>query len=189
VKANSGYTEANTPLVERCKKGDNAAFKEIYSLYVKAMLNVSMRIVNNKDEAEDVLQESFLAAFRNIQKYDAKGSFGNWLKRIVINNSIDFIKKKKVHFVPIENMDYAEEELMEEAEMTYEVETIKNAIAQLPDGFRIILSLYLFEDYSHRMIAEKLNISEGTSRSQYARARKKLVKIIQQKDMSYERQS
>jgi len=86
----------NPPLlISRCKNGDNSAFKEIYQLFSKAMFNISMRIVNRIDEAEDILQESFLKAFQNIKSFENEAAFGSWLKRVVVNNSIDFIRKQK----------------------------------------------------------------------------------------------
>lgn len=168
-------------LVEQCKKGDQKAFQELYRLYSKAMFNISMRILNNRDEAEDVLQESFVAAFRHIQSFNEKGSFGGWLKRIVINKSIDAAKKQRQDFVSLSDIDLPEEEAEEESAVTYDAASLQKAIELLPDGYRIILTLFLFEDYSHRMIAEKLNISESTSKSQYLRARKKLNLILNEK--------
>ncbi|MCW3070172.1 MAG: polymerase [Bacteroidetes bacterium] len=161
-------------LVEQCKKGDDKAFRELYRLYAKPMFNASMRILNNRDEAEDVLQESFVAAFRHIRSFEEKGSFGSWLKRIVINRSLDALKKQKQNFIQVDELDIAEEEAEEENGFEYDAVTLQKAIDRLPDGYRVILTLFLFEDYSHRMIAEKLGISESTSKSQYLRARKKL---------------
>jgi len=161
-------------LVEQCKKGDDSAFRELYMLYSKPMFNASMRILNNRDEAEDVLQESFVAAFRHIRSFEEKGSFGSWLKRIVINKSLDALKKQKQNFVQVDELNIAEEETEEETGIEYDAVALQKAIDRLPDGYRVILTLFLFEDYSHRMIAEKLGISESTSKSQYLRARKKL---------------
>lgn len=172
--------EANFDLIEHCRQGKNSAFKEVYDLYSRAMFNICMRMLNNRDEAEDVLQESFISAFKNIKQYTGEASFGSWLKRIVINRCIDAVKKRSLHLVPLDDMDQAQEEAYEEdpdADV-YTVESVKNGISQLPDGYRIILTLYLFENYSHRMIAEKLGISEGTSKSQYSRARKKLAELM-----------
>jgi RNA polymerase sigma factor (sigma-70 family) len=181
------YKEANADLIDQCKKGRNEAFKELYGLYSKAMFNVSMRMLNNKNEAEDVLQESFLSAFKNIKQYNGNGSFGSWLKRIVINRSLDEIKKRNVRFISIDDKDIAEEETWEEDAGIYNVDAVVKGISLLPDGYRVILSLYLFEDFSHKMIAEKLNISEGTSKSQYSRAKKKLVELITLKNKHHER--
>jgi RNA polymerase sigma factor (sigma-70 family) len=175
-----------TPLIVRCKKGEHNAFKELYLLYNKAMFNICVRLLNNKVEAEDVLQESFIKAFKNIEQYKGEGSFGAWLKRIVINKCLDVLKKRNLRFVDVEEHDIVEEETEDNA-VEYDVEAIRAAMKELSDGYRIILTLYLFEDHTHRMIAEKLNISEGTSKSQYARARKKLMQLITSIKTSHER--
>jgi RNA polymerase sigma factor (sigma-70 family) len=167
-------------LVEQCKKGDQKAFQDLYNLHSRAMFNVSMRILHNRDEAEDVLQESFVAAFRHIQSFREKSSFGSWLKRIVINKSLDALKKQNFHFVPLEDLSIPDEEEEEREEVVYDAVTLQKAIERLPDGYRVILTLYLFEDYSHKMIAEKLAISESTSKSQYLRARKKLSTYLKE---------
>jgi RNA polymerase sigma factor (sigma-70 family) len=181
------YTETNAALIARCKDGDNRAFKEIYDLYAKAMFNICMRMINDRDEAEDVLQESFISAFKNLNQYNGTASFGSWLKRIVINRSLDALRKKKVNLISIDAIDYADEEINDD-EMVYETETLRKAIQQLPDGYRIILCLFLFEDLTHKMIAEKLNISEGTSKSQYARARKKLQELLTSNGLKKQKQ-
>ena len=144
-----------------------------------------MRMLNDKDNAEDVLQDSFIAAFKNIHQYNENATFGSWLKRIVINHCIDAVKSAKVNIISLDNIEAPEE--VQEEEIAYDIASVKESIQELPDGFRIILTLYLFEDYSHRMIAEKLGISEGTSKSQYSRARKKLAEIIRKKHIIHER--
>ena len=179
--ANTGnYTEVNMLVIERCKRGERKAFHELYELYKKAMFNVALRILNNSSEAEDVLQESFLKAFAKINTYNQGSAFGAWLKRIVINTSLDALKKRKLQFVPLDQEHYNQEEEGDE-DIDLEVENIKNCVRQLPDGYRSILSLYLFEDYSHKEIAALLNISEGTSKSQYNRAKKKLIDLVKQR--------
>ncbi len=183
----SGTAAANNSsiLVKRCKNGDDKAFHELYRLHVKAMLNVSMRIVNNMDEAEDILQESFLKAFQHIQSFDEKVSFGVWLKRIVINRSIDFVRKQKINFTPLDEAGHIEDEKNEDG-IVYDLKTIKECIGELPDGYRIVLTLYLFENYSHKEISTFLKINEGTSKSQYNRAKKKLIELIKQKQTIHE---
>jgi RNA polymerase sigma factor (sigma-70 family) len=176
------YTEANASLIEAGRKGKNDAFKQLYGLYNEAMFTICLRMLNNKEDAEDVLQESFISAFKNLHQYSGKASFGSWLKRIVINACIAAIKKRNDHLIPLAEKDVPEESVQEEEEMTYDIETIKLAISELADGYRLIVSLYLFEDHSHKMIAEKLNISESTSKSQYSRARKRLIELIQLKN-------
>jgi RNA polymerase sigma-70 factor (ECF subfamily) len=180
------YTDANAEIIERCKKGERKACHELYDLYAKAMFNIALRILNDTEEAEEVLQDSFLKAFEKISRYDPAYSFGAWLKRIVINGSLDALKKRKPVFVPLDEIHLMQEEEPED-EVALDAMLIKICVAELPDGYRTILSLFLFEDYSHKEIAELLGISEGTSKSQYNRAKKKLVELIKQKSRTNER--
>jgi RNA polymerase sigma factor (sigma-70 family) len=173
------YSDVNFAIIERCKKGDRMAFSELYNLYAKAMFNISLRILNNMAEAEEVLQDSFLKAFENIGKYDPNYSFGVWLKRIVINGSLDVLKKRKPILVSLDEIQYVQEE-QDDDEIDFDVEAIKKCVTQLPDGYRTILSLFLFEDCSHKEIANLLGITEGTSKSQYSRAKKKLIELVKQ---------
>ncbi|MCE3229048.1 MAG: polymerase sigma factor [Bacteroidetes bacterium] len=187
---NSGHhTDTHLAIIERCKKGDRKAFHELYDLYAKAMLNVSVRILNNTEEAQEVIQDSFLAAFENIHRYDKTHAFGAWLKRIVINRSLNVLKKRKAVFIPIEeDSHYGTGETNDEGEtVEFDVNMIRQCIQELPDGYRTIFSLYLFEKYSHKEISELLNISEGTSKSQYNRAKKKLTELVKQKTMTHGR--
>lgn len=180
------YTDVNAAIIDRCKKGERKAFYELYSLYAKAMFNISLRILNNTTEAEEVLQDSFLKAFEKIGTYNPKYSFGAWLKRIVINGSLDVLKKRKPILVPLDGIEYVQEEENED-DVIYDIELLKKCVTELPDGFRTILSLFVFEDYSHKEIADVLGISEGTSKSQYNRAKKKLIELIKQKTIINER--
>ncbi len=181
------YTEVNLAIIERCKNGERKAFEELYKLYAKAMFNISLRILNNSDEAEEVLQDAFLKAFEKLNQYDKKYAFGVWLKRIVINRSLDVLKKRKLNFVSLNEANYMQEEDEEIEESIYDVEIIKKCIQELPDGYRTVLSLYLFEDYSHKEIAEALGINEGTSKSQYNRAKKKLAELVKYNTVTNER--
>src|ERR1700741_3487848 len=104
------YTDPNLAIIERCKNGDRTAFQELYNLYAKAMFNISLRILNNSDEAEEVLQDSFLKVFSKIETYDETHAFGAWLKRIVINGSLDVLKKRKINFVSLDKADFRQEE-------------------------------------------------------------------------------
>jgi len=149
------------------------------------MVNILVRILNNSGEAEEVLQDSFLKAFEKIAAYDRKYAFGVWLKRIVINRSLDVLKKRKLNFVTIDDADFREEE--DEEESIYDVDVLKKCISELPDGYRTILSLFVFEECSHKEIAELLNISEGTSKSQYNRAKKKLIGLVKLKTVTHDR--
>ena len=175
----AAFRNLHQDLLDGCKTGDQKAQFQIYKLYYKAMYNTSLRIVNNSMEAEDIMQESFLSAFEKIDTYSGTVSFGAWLKRIVINRSLDTLGKKKAVFEDIEShfgiMDNSPEESFRNEEIDAKVEEVKEAIEQLPDGYRVILSLYLLEGYDHDEIAEILKISSSTSRSQLSRAKQKLI--------------
>ncbi len=178
----SNYQNIHQDLIDACRHGNAKAQFEIYKLYYKAMYNSCLRIVNDTQEAEDVMQEAFLSAFDKINSYKGEVSFGAWLKRIVVNRALDFLKKNKIDSLPLDekiNKLSAEEETPENVEIENNVVEIKKAIEQLPSGYRIVLSLYLIEAYDHEEIGEILNISASTSRSQYNRAKKKLIQILE----------
>ena len=145
------------------------------------MYNVAFRIVNHAAEAEDILQESFLDAFIRIENFREETTFGLWLKQIVINKSINLLRKRKIELVSIEDVDVAEEAGADPETIALKVNEIKEAVAQLPDGYRVVLTLYLFEGYDHEEIAHILKISENTSRSQYMRAKMKLNSLLEKK--------
>lgn len=174
------YQNIHQDIIERCRKGEQKAQFQIYKLYYKAMYNTSFRIVNDRMEAEDIMQEAFLKAFDKIHTYSGKVSFGAWLKRIVINHSLDELKKKKIELDSLEEKGYdiekeeEKEDEEDEKELFEKVEGIREAINELPDGYRVVLSLYLLEGYDHEEIAEILNMTSSTSRSQYTRAKNKL---------------
>tara|TARA_R110001583_G_scaffold99175_2_gene244446 strand:- start:2473 stop:3051 length:579 start_codon:yes stop_codon:yes gene_type:complete len=178
----SNYQNIHQDLIDACRHGNAKAQFEIYKLYYKAMYNSCFRILNNTQEAEDVMQEAFLSAFDKINSYKGEVSFGAWLKRIVVNRALDFLKKNKIDSLPLDekiNKLSAEEETHVDIETENDVAEIKKAIEQLPSGYRIVLSLYLIEAYDHEEIGEILNISASTSRSQYNRAKKKLIQILE----------
>ena len=179
-----GYKDIHSHLIEACKRGERKAQFEIYKLYSKAMYNAAYRILNNSTEAEDIIQESFLKAFQKLNHFSGDVSFGAWLKKIVINASLDELRKKKIEFEDIENIKISkiEQEDYNESSKEYEVKKIKDAIMILPDGYRIVLSLYLLEGYDHDEIAEITGISASTSRSQLARAKKRLLEILTAKN-------
>jgi RNA polymerase sigma factor (sigma-70 family) len=175
----AAFRNLHQNLLDECKAGDQKAQFQIYKLYYKAMYNTSLRIVSDTMEAEDVMQESFLAAFEKIDTYSGTVSFGAWLKKIVVNRSLDALNKRKAVFEDIEShsgiRDEGPEESTRNEEIDIRVEAVKEAIEKLPDGYRVILSLYLLEGYDHDEIAEILKINSSTSRSQLSRAKQKLV--------------
>ncbi|MFT3824624.1 MAG: RNA polymerase sigma factor [Chitinophagaceae bacterium] len=175
-------------MVERCKQGHSPSYELLYRQYVKAMYNTSLRIVNNPADAEDVMQEAFLDAFRSLNDFNYRSTFGAWLKKIVINKSINVLRKRKMALVELEEEGtayaVANEEGVNEEELQYKVDEVKKAIAKLPDGYRAVVSLYLLEGYDQEEIAGILGISHNTVRTQYVRAKQKLLNLLKQGGLS-----
>ena len=167
-------------IIEESKKGNNTAQHKLYQLYAIAMYNTCFRMMNNKEVAEDMLQESFADAFRRLNSFRYESTFGAWLKQIVVNKCINEIKRKKIDLTYIENMHYFDNK-SEEQEVngsSLSVPNVKNAMEKLPAGSKMIFSLYLLEGYDHTEIAQILNITISTSKSQYMRARNKIKEIL-----------
>ncbi|MFC2079949.1 RNA polymerase sigma factor [Bacteroidota bacterium] len=171
-------------MIELCKQGDVGSQYKLYALYSKAMFNICFRMINHQEEAEDVLQEAFTYAFSRLSSFRFESAFGAWLKRIVVNTCINHLKKRRVDLVYTDtNYDVLpEEDSVDYGEIKFEVDRVMKVVEELPDGYRIVFSLYLVEGYDHKEIAEILNISESTSKSQYLRAKTK----IKEKLESYE---
>jgi RNA polymerase sigma factor (sigma-70 family) len=166
-------------LIERCKLGDRDAHYKLYRLYSRAMYNVAYRIIGREEDAEDALQEAFISGFRNLESYRGDAAFGAWIKRIVVNKAINIVKKRRFESIPDDDrFDVAESDDSAEYKEELTVERVKSAIAQLPDGYRSVLTLYLLEGYDHQEIAEIMNISESTSKSQLNRAKSKLRELL-----------
>ncbi len=193
----TNYEEPNAELIERVRLGSQKAQYQLYEKYVRAMYHVCVRIVGKGHEAEEVVQDAFVRAFMRIEEYRGDAAFGAWLKRIVVNTSINFLQKKKVNLVSLDEMlvepvieededsenDFAEINIHtgiseKDTKQKSEVSRVKEAINKLSEGYRIVLSLYLFEGYDHEEIGEILGISSSTSKSQYSRAKKRLRTML-----------
>jgi RNA polymerase sigma factor (sigma-70 family) len=175
------YVDKHYNLVVECKQGSKKACYELYRLYSKAMLNVAFRIVGNIGEAEDILQEAFTDAFNRLKDFRQETTFGLWLKQIVVHRSINLLRKRKLEFVEIEDDlldNVADEEEWNDEDIQYQVAQVKEAIKELPEGYRVVISLYLLEGYDHEEIGQVLHISENTSRTQFLRAKRKLSEIL-----------
>ena len=180
IKLAAAYQDIHREIIELSKTGNTRAQFQLYSLYSKAMFNICIRMLNSKEEAEDLLQESFTDAFMKLHSFRYESSFGAWLKRIVVNKCINVINKKKIDLVFPENPvepDAGEEEV-DYAGIAFDVKRIHQAVEKLPDGYRVIFSLYALEGYDHGEISQIMNISESTSKSQYLRARQKIKEIL-----------
>ncbi|SHF31543.1 RNA polymerase sigma-70 factor, ECF subfamily [Mariniphaga anaerophila] len=174
------YQNIHQKLIDLCREGNQKAQFQLYKLYYRSMYSVSLRIVNDDAEAEDVMQEAFLKAFKKMDTYKGEVSFGAWLKKIVVNSSLDHLKKKRAQLV---EMDESVNALPEENEAPGEVDVaqIQKAIRSLPDGYRTVLSLYLIEGYDHDEISQILGVSNSASRTQYSRAKNKLRELLKEK--------
>jgi len=173
-------------LVKRCLDGDTDAYRQLYDRYAKAMYNTALRIVNSAADAEDILQEAFIDAFHQLRKFENRSTFSAWLKQIVINKSISFLKRKKISFTEVETAGDVADTVDEESTW-YTVDMIKDAVQQLPDGYRAVLSLHLFEGYEQEEIAETLGLAHSTVRTQYMRGKQRLITLLKTNN-AHERQ-
>ncbi len=170
-----------TDVIRLCIKGDRRSQHQLYQQYSKAMYNICLRMMGSKMDAEDVLQGSFVDVFKNLKNYRGEASVGSWIKRIVINNCLNQIRKNKIKFYDIP--DSASDVAVETNDkVQYDIAAVHKAIQNLPTGYRTILNLYLLEGYSHDEISEILDISTSTSKSQFSRAKAKLREIIRSRD-------
>lgn len=169
---------SDAELVGLCLKGKREAQKQLYDRYASKMLGVCYRYANSREEAEDFLQEGFILVFRKLDQWKGEGELGAWIRRIMVNTSLNSIKSKhrlseKLNIIPIDSVAYhsASEEPLSGNELM-------ELIHQLPIGYRTVFNLYAIEGYSHEEIADMLGIKAGTSRSQFTRARELLMKRL-----------
>jgi len=160
----------NSRIIEKCIEGDIKAQYQLYKQYSKAMYNIAMRFLNNKMDAEDILQDSFVKAFSRLGELENRDAFGGWLKRIVINNCISLQRKRKMDFEQIDERKHGEAVENEEEVAHMDPALVHQAIKELPAKGRTVLVLRALEGYSHREIAESLDITVSTSKTQYHRA-------------------
>jgi len=164
-------------LIEKCKSGNKEAQYRLYELYSKAMYNICLCMMKNKEDAEDVMQNAFVDVFTKMHQYGYQSTPGAWIKRIVINNCVNQLKKKKLFFEEIDNIPEIKEAVHFPAELL-SVDKVKSGIMHLAPGFRTVINLYLMEGYDHQEIADILGVSVSTSKTQYSRAKKKLKEIL-----------
>jgi RNA polymerase sigma-70 factor (ECF subfamily) len=178
------YKNIHQELIDDCRNGNTKAQFEIYKLYYKAMYNTCQRLVNDSLEAEDIMQEAFLSAFRNIQTYKEEVSFGAWLKRIVVNRSLDYLKKRRIAQDPLDDrrtsiIDEDDSEYLDD--VAQKVAEVKQVIVELPESYRVLITLHLIEGFDHDEISEILGMTNANVRTTYSRARKKLQDMLQAK--------
>ncbi|MCF8294946.1 MAG: sigma-70 family RNA polymerase sigma factor [Bacteroidales bacterium] len=153
--------------------------ENLFKSYSRGMLNISLRMLGNRQDAEDVLQDAMIQAYTNLKSLKSVESFGPWMKRIVINQCLHFIRGR-LNFADLQLVNTPGES-DETDYYQFSMEELNSTIQQLPDGCRIVFNLYLLENYSHKEVAEMLGISESTSKSQYQRARQLLQHQLKKK--------
>lgn len=176
-------------LVEQCQRGDRSSQEQLYKLYAKAMYNICRRMMGDEEEAQDILQESFIDAFQKLPTLRETNTFPLWLKRIVTNNCINAIRKRKIQTTELDDRyDAVEEEVEPDLDYTnYQVNQVMGAVDQLPDGCKTVLNLYLFEGYDHKEIAQILNVTESASKAQYCKAKARIRNYLEQNHQQYAR--
>ena len=168
-------------IIKKAVEGDLKAFKSIFDFYLPKMSPVSLRYCANDLEADDILQDSFIKIYYNLKSFKFEGSFEGWIRKTVVNTALNYYKKNKrtVQIVKIEDVsesDTPEAELSDIEQL--EQEQLLKIIQQLPEGYRTVFTLYVLDDFSHKEIANMLGIDEGTSRSQYSKAKKMINKLM-----------
>lgn len=167
--------QIHQPVIDACKNNDAKAQIQLYDLYCDAMYTVALRYVKDSFIAEDVMQEAFIKAFKNIDSYKDGVAFGAWLKRIVINQSIDYLKKKKLELVSInEEITTVADDDNWSVASTISYQDIVNCIQQLKEKYRVVLTLFLLEGYDHGEISQILGISEVSSRTHLLRGKRQV---------------
>lgn len=169
-------------LIKLCKKQNQVAQMQVYDIYCQAMFTIACRYLKNDEDAKDAMQDGFLKAFRNIETYHPKATFGAWLKRIIINQCLDVLKKNKLEF---EDVEVSELQIINEDDWHFNSvitkQEILNAIEQLKDKYKIVVTLYLVEGYDHQEISQILEIPEKTSRTHLRRGKLKLQDLLKDK--------
>lgn len=169
----------NRKLINACKRGNQNAQMQLYDQYCDAMFHVAIRYLKNEEDAKDAMQDGFLKAFLNIESYKETATFGAWLKRIIINQCIDTLKKKSLE---TESLETENLRIVDDNDWQFEVSISKaqivEAIEQLPEKYRLVIMLYLIEGYDHEEISQILDIAIKTSRTQLRRAKLQLQDLL-----------
>ena len=172
-------------IIEKCKQNNRKAQMQLYNQYCDGMYIVAKRFLKDTTDAEDVVQEAFIKAFTKLDQYKAEVTFGAWLKRIVVNKSIDFLKSKKQQLVELDEVHLKVVDTpMDNKWLVDDAIThidVKKAINNLPDKYQFVLMLYLIEGYDHQEISEILKITEVASRTQLSRGKSKLQELLKLK--------
>jgi RNA polymerase sigma-70 factor (ECF subfamily) len=185
------YRARETELIEACRRNDRTAQKALFERMAPRMLSVCRRYVRDRMEAEDVLVMSFTKIFERIGQYKGEGSFEGWVRRIVVNESLTFLRKNKMMYLETDLVTAERESGPALQETGLEAEDLLRLIQELPAGYRMVFNLYAIDGFSHKEIAEQMGITESTSKSQLSRARTHLQARLQQseQDRSHKQQA
>ncbi len=170
--------DSETTLIDRCINGESLAQVRLYQKYAPVMLNVAYRILNNREDAKDVLQDAFVKAFSNLGQLKNKSGFYSWLKKIVVHTAVNFAKRKGLLKVELTAAIETQYTIQDTEPVSFDINIVRKALMMLPTGYRTVLTLYLIEGYDHEEIAQILDISKSTSLTQYARGKAKLKVFI-----------
>jgi RNA polymerase sigma factor (sigma-70 family) len=177
----SNHIPSENDLIQGCIDGDRQMQEHLYKRFASKMYGVCLRYVANADDANDILQEGFIKVYKNLDKFRREGSFEGWVRRIFVNTAIEQFRKK----VKLYNVDEVQENTIEDKELTaldlLATKDIINIVNELSPGYKAVFNLHVIEGFSHKEIADMLGITEGTSKSQLARAKGVLKKIVETK--------
>lgn len=166
-------------LIQACIKEDKSAQKALYDLFSAKMYFVCLRYARHEAEAQDILQDAFIKVFDKLDSFRFNGSFEGWVRRIMVNTALNYCRKSTYKYENIGIEDYQDKVVNSKAISRLSEQELLSIIQQLPDGYRMVFNLYIIEGYSHKEIAEMLSISENTSRSQLAKARKWVQNVLE----------
>ena len=172
-------------LVNKCLEKDTLAQKQLFDFYSKRMMGVCLRYAKNSEEAQDVLQMGFIKVFEKLEMYKHQGSLEGWIRKVIVNTALDNIRKNKklMNNIEIEKVDYQLHNYDESVLEALSAEDLLRVIQEMPTGFRTVFNMYAIEGFSHKEIAEKLNISVSTSKSQFSRARAYMKKKLIEEEL------
>lgn len=165
-------------LIKKQLKSDRRVQTEVYNACCRRVYASCLRILNDPHEAEDLMQEAFIQAFERIDTFRGNSQLSSWICRIAINKCLDHLKKRKVPFDMDAEIDSGRMVQTSDGEGSYDIERIKRAMKDLPEGCRVVFSLHLFEEMDHKSISKQLGIKEASSRAQYARAKNKIIELV-----------
>jgi RNA polymerase sigma factor (sigma-70 family) len=181
------YRAKEDELIRGCLKGDRVSQKQLYEMHSAKMYAVCYRYVKDSMQAQDILITAFMKVFEKISQFKSEGSFEGWIRRIMVNEALSYLRKQRSMYVETD-LDQADREPdYENLANHLEAEDLLRMIADLPSGYRVVFNMYAIDGYSHKEIADHLGISENTSKSQLSRARTYLQKLLADQERSCHR--